>query len=277
MCATRVQNYKKYFNYANNIQFFFDNALYRWSTPYKYLAVSDIFCTFAAIMYMNARNIIILVLLFTAEMAMAQSGGDYSVAKKWRAGITMGCTVNWYEQDMQYQYDWKNRPRPGMQFGASGQYNFNEWLGLRADLIWMQKDYRHQRAHLGSGYIIKNSYLQLPVMASFSFGGQRLKGFMNAGIYGGAWLSSYYDGYVQDTDDKVTQTVTPDSERDQRLCFGYVGGAGVEYRFSKHIIAQLEGRMYYDVTSQVKQYQNIIHDYRYNTTLGIQTNIYYCF
>ena len=44
-------------------------------------------------------------------------------------------------------------------------------------------------------YKYVNNYLQLPVMGSFSFGGQKVRGFFNAGIYGGYWLNSKPQGF----------------------------------------------------------------------------------
>ena len=228
---------------------------------------------------MNNLRFIILSALVCLAMGIKAQNADYAVSKTWRAGIVAGSTVNWYSQEMSYQYDWKNRPRSGMQFGATGQYNINEWLGVRADLIWMQRDYRHTRTQRINSFFVRNGYLMLPVMASFSFGGERLKGFLNAGVYGGYWMSQNREGTLNDMnfDENVDESTEFNSTRDARLCFGYAGGVGMEYRISRHFAAQLEARMYYDVTSQVKQYQRNIEDYRYNITLGLQTNIFYCF
>ena len=147
---------------------------------------------------MNNLRFIFLSTLVCLAMGIKAQNADYAVSKTWRAGIVAGSTVNWYSQEMSYQYDWKNRPRSGMQFGVTGQYNINEWLGVRADLIWMQRDYRHTRTQRINSFFVRNGYLMLPVMASFSFGGERLKGFLNAGVYGGYWMSQNREGTLND-------------------------------------------------------------------------------
>ena len=66
------------------------------------------------------------------------------------------------------------------------------------------------------------------------------------------------------------------SESDQRWDFGFLGGIGVEYRFSPHWAAQAEVRYYYDVTSTTKQYMRV-KDYRYNNTTAFQLGGFYIF
>ena len=70
-----------------------------------------------------------------------------------------------------------------------------DWFGLRMDATFTQKNYRHTRADLKEmDYHYRNDYLLVPVLASFRFGGARLKGFANAGVYGGWWLLSAQRG-----------------------------------------------------------------------------------
>ena len=131
-----------------------------------------------------------------------------------------------------------------------------------------------------SDYKYVNNYLQLPVMASFSFGGQKLRGFCNLGVYGGYWLSSNYSGvdynsFVGAPYD-VKGHVDFNSDRDQRWDCGFVGGLGVEYRFARHWGAQVEARYYYSTTSVQKQYMRV-KDYRYNSTLALQAGVSYFF
>ena len=69
-----------------------------------------------------------------------------------------------------------------MNFGLTGQYNFNDWLGLRANVTYTQKNYRFTRVDLSQmDYLHRNDYLLVPVLASFRFGGANVKGFANAG------------------------------------------------------------------------------------------------
>ncbi len=199
---------------------------------------------------------------------------------QWRVGATIGTTANHYRMDRQYMSDYHINDRWGLTMGVTGQYDFTEWLGVRADFNWTQKNHRVLRDRIPMDYKYVNNYLQLPVMASFSFGGQKLRGFCNLGVYGGYWLSSNYSGvdynsFVGAPYD-VKGHVDFNSDRDQRWDCGFVGGLGVEYRFARHWGAQVEARYYYSTTSVQKQYMRV-KDYRYNSTLALQAGACYFF
>ena len=200
---------------------------------------------------------------------------------QWRVGATVGADHNHYSIDRQYLNDYSYRDRWGVTAGVTGQYNFFSWLGVRADLNWTQKNYRVERSLVKMDYKIANNYLQLPVMASFSFGGTKWRGFCNLCVYGAYWMSSHRDAV--DTNTFWTNTYSSDesvdfySERDKRWDCGLVGGVGVEYRFAEHWGAQLEVRCYYSTTSTVKQVSEHVKDYRYNTTTALQCGVNYYF
>ena len=200
---------------------------------------------------------------------------------QWRVGVNGGADLNHYIIDKQYQTDYQFKDRWGATVGIMGQYDFADWAGIRVELDWMQKNYRQTRENLKvCDYKYVNNYLQLPVMGSFSFGGQKVRGFFNAGIYGGYWLNSNRKGFDNNTFSgkayEFTEKVEFYDERDQRWDFGFVGGAGVEYRFARHWAAQVELRYYYSTVSTVKA-KDIVKDYRYNSTLGLQAGLWYCF
>lgn len=200
---------------------------------------------------------------------------------QWRVGVTAGATYNHYSIDKQYWLDYQYEGAWSPTIGVTGQYDFNSWLGVRADLSWTQKNHREYRRRLENvDYKVKNHYLLLPVMASFNFGGQKLRGFCNLGVYGGYWLSSHIDGvlagYIDDMAYPLDTKVEFMSERDKRWDCGLAGGLGLEYRFDRHWIMQAEARCYYSTTSTVKDYQQK-RQTRYNTTIGLQAGVAYCF
>ena len=207
----------------------------------------------------------------------------FTLQAQWRVGLTAGIDYNIHSQDVHYMNDVKFSGRPGFYTGVSGQYSFNNWLGVRADLIFTQKNYNMRRTDLQEvNHSYMNNYLLLPVMASFSFGGNSfpLRGFANIGAYGGAWLSSYRHGSEYNTmtgkQYEFAGPVAFNSEKDNRFDMGLTGGAGMEYRFNKHLSVQLEARCFHSLTSQVKQYMRV-KDYRYDTTIGLQAAVYYLF
>ncbi len=216
------------------------------------------------------NKLLLLLVLALPSLAHAQ----------WRVGVTAGADCNHYSIDTHYQTDVKYKDRWGMTIGVVGQYDVTDWLGVRAELNWTQKNYTRKRDFLAAlNYHTINNYLQLPVMASFSFGGQTLRGFCNLGIYGGYWLSGRMEGYDFTSTSKKTfhfsQKYEFDSDRDRRFEFGYVGGVGVEYRFSKKWAAQMEARYYYGATSNYKS--ELVNDPRYHSTLALQAGVFYSF
>lgn len=200
---------------------------------------------------------------------------------QWRVGVNCGAAMNHFIIDKQYQTDYQYKNRWGVTMGVMGQYDITDWAGVRVELDWTQKNYRQKRENLQiCDYKYVNNYLQLPVMGSFSFGGEKLRGFCNLGIYTGYWLNSNRKGTdfntLTDTSYDFSEKVEFMDERDQRWDFGFVGGAGVEYRFASHWAAQVELRYYYSTVSTVKV-NDLAKDYRYNSTMALQAGIWYRF
>lgn len=217
------------------------------------------------------KRLITFIALVLPSLAFAQ----------WRVGVNGGATYNHSTISKHYMTDYQWKDRWGVTLGVMGQYDVNDWLGVRAELDWTQKNYRLTRQIFSDlDYKYVNNYLQLPVMASFSFGGKQLRGFCNAGVYGGYWLTSGREGTdFNNSSEKVyefSEDIKFNSERDQRFDFGFVGGIGVEYRFCQRWAAQVEMRYYYSTVSTQKDYMRL-SDPRYNSTLGVQAGLWYSF
>lgn len=209
------------------------------------------------------------------------AGETHAQDNRWRLGANGGFTSNSYHMNTSYQSDWTQRRRGGFSTGLSGQFDINEWLGVRADLMFIQRNYSKCRQMISNSYHYTNNYLQLPVMASLSFGGSKLRGFTNLGVFMGYWTSSNAKVKAMNifTNNAIntTQSIPLNSTRDNRFTFGYVAGTGVQYQIAPRWSAQGELRCYYDITSQVKQYQPHISDNRYNTTISLQLTGFYHF
>ncbi len=217
------------------------------------------------------KKTLTMLVLMLPMMAFAQ----------WRVGINGGGDLNHFIIDKQYQTDYQFKDRWGGTMGIMGQYDIADWAGIRFELDWMQKNYRQTRETLKVyDYKYVNNYLQLPVMGSFSFGGQKVRGFCNLGIYGGYWLNSSRKGFdynaLTQKGYDFTEKVEFYDDRDRRWDFGFVGGAGLEYRFASHWAAQVELRYYYSTVSTTKV-NDVAKDYRYNSTLALQAGLWYCF
>ena len=203
-----------------------------------------------------------------------------TVQAQWRVGATVGTDYNTFSMDKQYMTDWQMQGRWGFTMGVTGQYDVNDWLGIRADLNWTQKNHRRNRERMPIDYKYLNNYVMLPVMAVLNVGSEKWRGFVNLGVYGGYWLNSHREGSDLNSFTskyyEFSEKVSFDSDRDQRWDCGLVGGIGVEYRFARHWAAQVEARYYHSTTSVQKQYTRV-KDYRYNSTIAIQAGACYIF
>lgn len=208
-------------------------------------------------------------------------------AAQWRVGVTAGYSYNKLCMDTGYAYDMRYDERGGFTVGIPVQYDFFDWLGVRAEVDFVQKGHKMHRTDIFQKMYTdtRNNYLQIPVMASFSFGGQRVRGFLNAGGYIGGWLSSHRSGVAWrwfgdeegDKDGMITsgnryefdEKVPFYSRRDRRFEAGLAGGLGVSCRITPRLEVQVEGRCYYALTDMQKDYMKFRIP-RYNTTFVVQ-------
>ena len=200
---------------------------------------------------------------------------------QWRIGVTGGATYNTFSMDRQYMDDYRFDGRWGGTAGICCQYDFTDWLAVRADLDWTQKNYRVHRILLNEIDVrYRHDYLLLPVTAVFSFGGEKLRGFCNLGVYGGYWLACHREGSDFNVFDEskydFSESLKFVPEVDQRWDFGPVGGLGVQYRIASHWAVQAEARYYYSVVSTTRQYMRV-KDYRYHNTAAVQLGVQYIF
>lgn len=219
------------------------------------------------------RSLILLVTLFTLMPLHA----------RWSAGITGGATYNSLSGSPQYAYDLRSSSAWGWNVGVAGQYTFNQWLGVRAELLYMTKCHSQHRGPMFGeewGFTERDGYLQLPMMASFTFGPERLHGILNAGVAFGWWASRHRSGYELsltpsenselDVPVKYSQNIPFDSRRDRRIDVSPFAGIGIGWSPVQDWEIQAEARLYYGVTSVTKTYQGLKNP-RYNTTatLGV--------
>ncbi len=201
---------------------------------------------------------------------------------QWRIGVSGGADYNWYSVNTQYQTDYHYDGSWGWSAAVFTQYNFLDWVGLRAELEATEHNYRFYRTGYfrGTNYITHCTYLQLPVMTQFSFGGTKVRGFVSLGVYAGYWVAGMDKGTLCDPFTMQTVDINApyafQAEKDQRWDFGLAGGLGLEYRFLEHWALHLEGRCYYSFISRVKPYMRV-KDNRYNTTVGINLGFAYIF
>ena len=183
-------------------------------------------------------------------------------------------------------------PMNGFNIGIPIQYQIADWFAVEADPIYVEKNYSQQRSAFFVGVYQenKNSYVQLPLMGHFMFGGKKLKGFLNTGVYGGYWLTANVNGVMPNildiNDSKNSGTTiydyensysynekyTFDKRKDNRIDAGWIGGLGLSYEINDRYQVFTEGRLLYSFTDQQKKYM-VDQIPRYNTTYGLNAGI----
>lgn len=217
------------------------------------------------------------------------------VKAQWAVGLQAGYTHNSLTTSSGYFYDRVYYPQGGLTIGIPVNYAFTEWFSLGAEAAFVQKSYDARR----SGYFdilhekVQNNYFSMPVYVNFSFGGTRLRGFMNVGAYWGTWLSSYRNGaiycnftdktpdYVLGIEDEnhiyyYDEKLDFDSRRDNRFEAGAMLGAGISYFISSNIKIFGECRYYYSLTDMQKNYMKKQVP-RYNNTFAFQAGFMFLF
>ena len=236
---------------------------------------------------MKQNKWIITGLLFFAAIFLPDQA-----AAQWKVGLNAGYTYNSYSIDTQYAYDFNYDGLGGLTVGIPVEYGILDWLAVRADLTYLQKGHSMSRAYNPTYRDRRDHYLALPVMARFSFGGEKVRGFLHAGGYMGYWAKSWVQGMEESKSsilDDLMADKDPDvfvaydhkyefnSTRDNRFAAGLVGGVGLSYRIRPHIEVEAEGRCYYALTSITKDYMKHTKQPQYNTTFALQVGVKYCF
>lgn len=212
------------------------------------------------------------------------------VSAQWSVGVQGGATCNTLNTDNGYAYDRHYTSKWGATFGIPVRYDFNSWFGLQSEVSVTYKNYGIERswAYASNYYDFTNTYLDIPVMARFKFGSEKIYGYALAGAYVGAWLNSHIKGaqmrYFDQSEEneehfggyKFDETYEFDSRRDNRFDAGITAGLGVQYAINSRFGVFGEVRYSYGLTDTQKDYMRNKFP-RYNNTLALQIGVTYTF
>ena len=203
----------------------------------------------------------------TLLLFLLSAAAIFPASAQWSFGIQGGYTYSTLTTKTRYFYDWNYVGRGGYAIGFPVQYEFFDWLAVQAELSWIQKNYRLERSPYYGFYENRtNYYLSVPVFARFSFGGRKIRGFLNAGGYAGGWLASQRQGieFTQFGTNQGAGTGSVyyqydenyefDKRRDNRFEGGLLLGIGIEYRIENRMSVYIEGRYYHSLSDMQKKY-----------------------
>ncbi len=208
------------------------------------------------------------------------------------AGLEAGWNRNETHTSTAYRTFTRYKPVNGFSIEMPVQYRFNNWLAIQTGISYIQKNYRLERTQFFDGIYEQycNSYIQLSLMGRFFFGGQKLRGYFDAGGYAAYWAGGRTKGVtigvfsplknVPDNEQlyryldlntpySYDEQYTFDSRRDRRLELGLATGAGISYSPCGKGIFFIEAHYYRAMTDQQKNYM-IGQIPRYNDTYALQ-------
>ncbi|MBQ7531752.1 MAG: outer membrane beta-barrel protein [Paludibacteraceae bacterium] len=198
----------------------------------------------------------------------------------WTLGAAIGATYNWQTRDAGYAYDRAYSGAWGAHAGITGTYMVQNWLSIRADILFTQKNYRMDR--MRTDLLIKDihsdymcHYVQLPVMADWTFGSEDVKSHIYTGAYAAAWVGGNVNRQtiMQNDERRSRYEFTPE---DNRADGGLVGGVGVSWDPLPYLRVGAEAMFYYSMANTLKK-QAIMYDTRYNNTIVIGISTKYIF
>ena len=204
-------------------------------------------------------------------------------------GVEAGANRNYFVTNADDKPFFEYQPLYGYSAGATVRYAIPSmpWFGgIQATPSYVQKNYRIQRTGFYEPIYQDNtnSYVELPIMAQFRFGGmisrtQSLHGFLNLGGYGGYWLSGNIKGRTLSPMDPTNfqaynEAYTFSNEKDNRIEWGGLAGIGLQYMPNKNYAISLEGRYTAAATDQQKAYMEN-QTPRYNDTYSILMRVEY--
>ncbi len=182
-------------------------------------------------------------------------------ARGWYLGLLLGGSSN-YMNVKQAMWDGKWYSQRGLNLEIRTGYQFNEWFGIRSGLSLLSKNYStdlnipyngvtnsYQTYH-------QNQYLQLPVMADLSIGGESVRIHFMAGGYAAFWASHYRDGYVYvpgDSRPYTGWTYRFVKGYDNRFDAGLAAGIGLNMQVTPAWQLHFEGNYYHGLLSTAKK------------------------
>lgn len=214
------------------------------------------------------------------------TAADSAMFVPWRVGFTLGANYNFHQAPQAYT-TYVYTLTPGLEIGLSVKYYFKPWLGVRADLLSMMRNYTQMNTiefndqELSPFAITNlNSYVLLPVMADFSCG-KRVRFHGNVGFYLGYWTNMQRAGanampVAGSEVAEFDETTEFNKERDNRFTAGIATGLGMSFPMGKHLEGSVEANCLYDLTDSKKVISRH-HFPHYNTTLTAQLGLAYKF
>lgn len=150
-------------------------------------------------------------------------------------------------------------------------YQFNRWFGLRTAAQFVNKNYATNLIINGENYetTYNNLYIQAPLLADFSIGGDNTRLHFLLGGYCGYWMSQYRRGYIYSPNGTTGLGYKSGFEEyNEHLDAGAAAGLGLTFRLSPACLLHLEGAYFHGLTTTTVK-PNSTFNHTYTLDMGI--------
>ena len=134
--------------------------------------------------------------------ADGENGGDSltiieNYNGEWYLGIMLGGSLN-NLKIVNYPLSTISSTDNGLNLDIRAGYQFNRLFGLRTDFQVLSKNFNFNTTLPNTEYETdcNNMYVQVPLMADLSLGGNVLRVHLMGGVYGAYWSTQYRTGYI---------------------------------------------------------------------------------
>ena len=249
-----------------------------------------------------------VVLLFSISKQLKAQSSDPDlisfkkvVPSRFSIGIEVGTNNNYLLTNASDLNSTEYTSLKGFNVGIPILFKINDWFSLKTNPSVIAKNYSIHRTGYYTGVYrdTKNTYLQLPLISEFSFGEQKVKGYLDLGIYAAYWQSSRIKGampnilnqppygtYINNSD-TLSSSIFQDYNAykydenyqfnkivDNRIELGVIIGGGISYQVDESSKVYVEAKYYDATTDQQKNYQQGLVP-KYNETYSFSIGYLY--
>lgn len=194
----------------------------------------------------SLRRILLSLLLLAA---VVPAGAQRYYRPTVHVGVKGGATLS----NVQFTPGVEQTMLQGTEFGIVARYSEEKIFGLMAEVKFTQRGWKENFKETDFKYQRRLNYIEVPIMTHINFGTKTFRGFVNLGPSVSFMISSGIDSNF-DYENPTSVSGFPVSNRHlnqmsmeikNKIDYGIVGGAGVEFRIGSRNALMLEGRYYF--------------------------------
>lgn len=211
-------------------------------------------------------------ILLIASLMLALISGNAFGQLHYTSKISIGGKAGITMSKMSFTPGTKQKMLQGKTAGITMKYWEERNFGFIAEINYEQRGWKEDFEGAPYSFERHLDYIQIPILTSFFFGGNVVKGFFNAGPEVGYLIGTGYtanfdvhniDQYPDFPGNRMTDQLW--MKPSKKFDYGISGGAGIEIAIKRKNIISLEARYYFGIG-------NIFPDNRADTFSASRTS-----